>query len=101
MTFYKILQKVGLPVEYGYIPDDTPAIPPFLIYLFDDLDTFKADNKIYSKHDNYRVEYYFKKKDLGIEAKIESVLDEHDIIYEKSGDTWIESEKLFVIYYYC
>ena len=101
MTFYEMLQETGLKVEYGFIPADEPAIPPFLIYLFDDLDTFKADNKIYDKYYNYRIEYYFTKKDLSIEAKIESLLEENGYIYEKSGDTWIDSEKLYVIYYYC
>ena len=37
-------------------------------------------------------------KDLSAEQKVEAVLDEHGIFYEKS-ETWIESEKLYEVLY--
>lgn len=101
MTFFEILQEIGLKVEYGFIPDDEPAVPPFLVYYFDEPDIFHADNINYHKDQNYILEYYFTQKDLEIESKIEQVLTAHEIPFSQSGDVWIESEKLFVNYFYC
>lgn len=100
MTLFEKLKNTGLRVEYGFIDEDNPETP-FLIYYFSEPSHFKADDKIYNKENHYTIEHYFKTKNLEIEEKIENALDELEIIYEKSGDIYIDSEEVFINYYYC
>ena len=44
------------------------------------------------------MELYTDIKDLSVEQRVEVVLDEHGIFYEKS-ETWIGSEKLYEVLY--
>ena len=44
------------------------------------------------------IELYTDCKDLSAEQRIEAVLNQHGIFYEKS-ETWIESEKLYEVLY--
>ena len=44
--------------------------------------------------------YYFKEKNEANEKAIEDILLADGYNYEKSDDVYIESEGLFVIYYY-
>ena len=48
--------------------------------------------------DVVHVELYTDKKDPVTEARLEGVLDRHDIFYDKS-EVWIESEKLYEVLY--
>ena len=44
--------------------------------------------------DKVYIELYTDEKSPETESRVEAVLDEHGIFYEKS-ETWIESEKLY------
>lgn len=104
MTLYEILTDpnsgLGLPCAYSHFRDDqTPASPPFLVYLGDGQEDFAADNTYYHKENRYRIEYYFTAKNETIENQIEELLLEHGYLYDKSEDVYIESEGVFVIYY--
>ena len=50
------------------------------------------------KVDVVHVELYTDKKDPVTEARLEGVLDRHDIFYDKS-EVWIESERLYEVLY--
>ena len=56
--------------------------------------------KQYWKENSYQVEYYFTEKNEQNEAVIEEALLDNGYLYEKSEDIFIESEGVFVIYYY-
>lgn len=99
MTIYNILNTIGLPWAYGRFLKKTE--PPFLILMGDGQETFDADNTHYFKENAYRVEYYFIEKNEANEETIESALNANGFLYEKSEDVYIESEDMFVIYYYC
>ncbi|MEB9207970.1 hypothetical protein P4I02_32160, partial [Bacillus cereus] len=53
-----------------------------------------SDNTFYHKINDLNIELYTTKKDLVAEAKLEKVLDDHEIPYDSYG-IFIESEKLF------
>ena len=59
-----------------------------------------ADNTHYWKENKYQVEYYFTTKNESNEAVIENALLDNGYLYDKSEDVYIESEDVFVIYYY-
>lgn len=97
MRISEILKTLGIPVAYGSFREAVK--PPFLVYLGAGQNAFEADNTFYQKTNKYRIEYYFKIKDEEQEDRIETVLLSHFNNYEKSDDTYIESDAMYVIYY--
>ena len=98
MSIYTALKTTGLPCVYGFFK--TPKEPPYIAYIGNGQDYFVADNKIYYAKNTYQVEYYYTTKSETNEAAIESALTTAGYIYTKSEDIYIESEGVFVIYYY-
>lgn len=92
VELYNSLKATGYPVAYSHFKEATN--PPFIICLAGSSPNFMADNKVYKKINDARVELYTSKKDLTAEAKLESLLDEYEIPYT-SDEVYIESEKLF------
>lgn len=104
VTLYEILTDeqtgLGIPVVYShFMGTNPPKTPPYVAYIGNGQNTFDADNSHYWAQNRYQIEYYFTKKDEAQETAIETVLTENGFLYEKSGDVWIESEGVFVIYY--
>lgn len=93
----KILEATGYPVAYSYFtatPSTPVPAPPYICFLVDGSANLMADNKVYHKINDLNIELYTTKKNLVAEAKLEQVLDDHDIPYESYG-TFIESEKMY------
>ena len=99
MTIFQLLQTTDMPVAYSHFQEDGPESPPYIVYLGNGQNTMDADNTHYYRQNQYQIEYYFTKKDETIEAAIEDLLLENGYLYEKSEDTFIEDEGVFVIYY--
>ena len=89
---YSILKATGYPVAYSHFEVKTSL--PFITYLVDGSSNMFADNKVYKKIENIKIELYTAEKNLEIEENLERLLDENEIAYE-TDETWIESEKLF------
>lgn len=94
----RLLKKLNMPV--AYFKFNKRVNPPFLIYRGDGSANFKADNKVYNSSYNYSLEFYFKEKNENKEREIEELLNENEIIWEKSEDIYIQSENIFLINYY-
>ncbi|EJR95249.1 hypothetical protein [Bacillus cereus] len=93
----KILEATGYPVAYSHftaIPNKPVPAPPYICFLVDGSANLMADNKVYHKINDLIIELYTTKKDLVTEAKLEKVLDDHEIPYDSYG-TFIESEKMY------
>ncbi|MBG9831829.1 hypothetical protein ACT7DZ_28205 [Bacillus cereus] len=93
----KILEATGYPVAYSHFiatPGKSVPAPPYICILVDGSANLMADNKVYHKIDDANIELYTTKKDLVAEAKLEQVLDDHEIPYDSYG-TFIESEKTY------
>lgn len=91
------LLKTNLPCAYSHFTK--PVTPPFITYLGNGQTTFGADNTWRYKNNQYQIEYYFTEKNEQNEEAIEQALLDDGFNYEKSEDTYIEDEGLFVIYY--
>ena len=100
MTIFQVLQTLNIPCAYSAFNGDTSIEPPYIVYLGYGQDTFKADNTIYHKQNTYRIEYYFTEKNEANEDDIENALLSNGYIYEKSEDVYIETEGVYVIYYF-
>ena len=93
-----ILEKIGLPFAYDHFAEGESPDPPFICYLIPNSDNFSADGRVYYKINEIHIELYTDFKDLSAEQKVEAVLDEHGIFYEKT-EVWIESENLYEVLY--
>ena len=94
----EMLQKTGIPFAYDHFAEGESAKPPFICYLLPGSNNFAADGKVYFKINQVRIELYTDSKDLAVERKVEMVLDESGIFYNKS-EVWIQSEKLYEVLY--
>lgn len=95
---FTTLSKTNLPCAYSHFKDKIE--PPYIVYLGRGQETLGADNTWHWRNNQYQVEYYFKEKNEANETAIEDILLADGYNYEKSDDVYIESEGLFVIYYY-
>ena len=93
-----MLQKMGIPFAYDHFAEGESPEPPFICYLLPGSNNFAADGKVYFRINQVRIELYTDSKDLSVERKVEMVLDESGIFYNKS-EVWIQSEKLYEVLY--
>ncbi len=93
-----VLEKIELPFAYDHFAEGESPNPPFICYLIPNSDNFSADGRVYYKINEIHIELYTDCKDLSAEQKVEAVLDEHGIFYEKT-EVWIESESLYEVLY--
>ena len=94
----RMLDEINIPFAYDHFAEGESPDPPFICYLSPNSDNFAADGKVYYKINEIHIELYTDCKDLSAEQKVEAVLDEHGIFYDKS-EVWIESEKLYEVLY--
>lgn len=94
----EIIKHIGLPNAYHHFAEGESPEPPFLIYLLPASDNFSADGRVYFKANEVHIEIYTDYKSPDIEKKVEAVLDEHGIFYNKT-EVYIESEKLYEVLY--
>lgn len=97
MSIMTTLKKSKIPVAYGRFR--TAQTPPFIVYIGSGQRNMSADDTFFHSTNGYQIEYYYTNKNEANEKAIEQVLLADGYLYDKSEDTYIESEDLFVIYY--
>ena len=93
-----IMEGIGLPYAYDHFAEGESPSPPFLCFLCPGSNNFGADGGVYYKADEVNIELYTDRKDPEVEQRIETVLDEHGVFYDKT-EVWIESERLYEVLY--
>lgn len=94
----EMLQEMEIPFAYDHFAEGESPEPPFICYLLPGSNNFAADGKVYFRINQVRIDLYTDSKDLSVERKVEMVLDESGIFYNKS-EVWIQSEKLYEVLY--
>ena len=94
----EMLQEMEIPFAYDHFAEGESPEPPFICYLLPGSNNFAADGKVYFRINQVRIELYTDSKDLSVERKVEMVLDESGIFYNKS-EVWIQSEKFYEVLY--
>ena len=94
----EMLQEMEIPFAYDHFAEGESPEPPFICYLLPGSNNFAADGKVYFRINQVRIELYTDSKDLSVERKVEMVMDESGIFYNKS-EVWIQSEKLYEVLY--
>ena len=95
---YKMLKMVNLPLAYDHFEEGKAPKPPYLVYRYPHTNNFAADGGVHTIVNALDIELYTESKDLTTERKIETVLNECGIFYEKT-ETFITSEKMYQITY--
>lgn len=94
----ELLTKSGIPFAYDHFAEGESPEPPFVCYRCPSTDNFGADGTVYYGINVMDIELYTDLKDPVIEKKLEDLLKEYGIFYEKD-ETFIESEKLYEVIY--
>ena len=101
MTYEEInemMQEIGLPFAYHHFAEGESPNPPFLLFLSPREHTFGADNLMYHSFKKLDIELYTDEKSPETEERVEEILRQHHIFYNKS-EVWIESERLYEVFY--
>ena len=101
MTYEEIngmMQEIGLPFSYHHFAEGESPNPPFLLFLSPGENTFGADNLMYHSFKQLDIELYTDEKSPDTESRLEDILRQHHIFYNKS-EVWIESERLYEVLY--
>lgn len=101
MTYEEIvamIKEMDLPFSYDHFNEGESPDPPFLVFLFPSSDNFSADGAVYKKIDELHIELYTDRKQPDVEERVEAVLDEHSIYYDKT-EVWIAEERLYEVLY--
>ena len=94
---HTVLVATGLPVAYGYFPDDEKVSPPCITYEVAFTQNFGADNKVYSPFTNVDI-FLFQRVKGDAESRLEAQLDANSIFWNKT-ETWEQDEKVYQIVY--
>ena len=93
-----LLRGMGIPLAYHHFAEGEAPDPPFLLYLSPGSDNFAADGIAYFKVMQVDIELYKEEKSPETEAQLEALLDGAGLFYDKA-ETYIESEKLYEVFY--
>lgn len=94
----EILEEVGIPYAYHHFEVEEAVAPPFICWLVPGTDNFAADGKVYFKADEVHIELYTDQKDFELEKRLEDILENQGIFWEKSEE-YIEEEKMYEVLY--
>lgn len=81
---------------YGSAPVGTKL--PYLVGSDTQSDNFSADSKVFSKLNNFQLEFYSLKKDEAKEEDIETILDSLGLFYDKT-ESYDEDQTFYLITY--
>lgn len=96
-NFKTLLDTLNVPVAYHHFNEKTSL--PYIVFYENGSDNFFADNKVYQKCMSIDVELYTNIKDTTLESRLETLLDNNEIPYEKITETYINDEKMYEIVY--
>ena len=93
-----ILEKTGIPFSYHHFETKNRVDPPYICWLVPGTDNFAADGTVYHHIREVNIDLYTDEKDPALEKKIEDVLFEAGIFWNRS-ETYVESEQLYEVIY--
>ncbi len=94
----QMLSETGILFAYDHFAEGESPDSPFICFLFPGSENFSADNVVYAEFSNLSIELYTDEKDPELEDRLEAVLNDHELFWNKS-EVWIETEKLYEVLY--
>lgn len=90
------LKSTGLPVAYDHFPEDTPI--PVIVYHETGTRNMAADNRVYCPITDIEAILVTPKKNRSLERAVENVLDEGNLVWDKS-EAFLDDEKCYQVTY--
>lgn len=95
----QVLEKFA-PVFYGVIDLQEGEKRPFpcFVMITKDYEVVHADNKKAYRSPTIQVEHYFKIKDLDLEDRLYKALEDAGFLFEETGDSYENKERMYIRY---
>lgn len=97
-TMLKSISGFEKKVVYRAFPVGKAPALPFICYLCTQTDNFVADNKVHTVLQSVDIELYSALKDTASETKIETLLNNNNIVWDKYEE-YITDENVFEVIY--
>lgn len=88
----EIAASVGC--DYAYHHFEEAKQPPYMVFYIPSEDKYVADSINYASVKNLTIELYTDNKEPLLEAKIETILTEHELPFDKS-EVYINDEHMY------
>lgn len=86
-----------LPIAFDHFLDYQNL--PYGIYLEMGSDTFNADNYTYFTDDAIALELYTEHKDLKLQRRLEKILENNRLIWNRASSVYLQEEKMYMTVY--
>ena len=93
-----LLEATGLPVAFNHFDEEESVELPFIVYSTPRDEKIYADGHVVYRYTDIIVELYTSIKDQATEARLETILEENQLHYEKS-QVWVSQENLYQTLY--
>lgn len=94
----QMVAQIGLPYVYYSFPEKAAPALPYVVYYYPNSANFPADDVVYKRIYALNIELYTKEKDFLSEERVEAVLDEYGMVWDKSED-YLETENMYEVLY--
>ena len=101
MTYSEIramVEEIGLPFAYDHFAEGESPPPPFVVFLLPGTNNFMADDVVYEQVTEISIELYTNLKMPPWERRIEKILNNHEIPWDKT-EVWIDEEEMYEVRY--
>mgnify|MGYP003293064490 FL=1 len=92
-----ILSSLDIPVAYNHFNVETKL--PYICFLEDTSDNTFADNKVYYENSIIMIELYTEYKNMALENSLKTLLNNNEIPYEKTMETYMDDERMYEVVY--
>ena len=92
------LNDESIPFAYRAFEEGEITAPPFICYLYTGNVSEPADNHNVVKIEQLAIEVYSDTKDVALEAAVESVLNDYDMVYGRE-ETYLDDERMQMVTY--
>ena len=96
---FDMLKTLNIPVAYDHFDSNKEIQPPFIAYREIAPETFKADGITYYRPYEFEIELITEKKDVLLEGRVETLLANNKIPYDRENEIWDEDEQIYHNFY--
>ena len=96
---FDMLKTLNIPVAYDHFDSNKEIQPPFIAYREIAPETFKADGITYYRPYEFEIELITEKKDVLLEGRVETLLTNNKIPYDRENEIWDEDEQIYHNFY--
>ena len=96
---FDMLKTLNILVAYDHFDSNKEVQPPFIAYREISPETFKADGITYYRPYEFEIELVTDKKDVLLEGRVETLLTNNKIPYDRENEIWDEDEQIYHNFY--